>query len=132
MEYIGVFWTNFYLSSIQHGIQCAHTVGKLTEKEPVVRTETLNKWLHRDCTINLRNGGDNESMKELLSFMFLEADDYDWAYFEESEGAMGGMLTCVGVVLPMDVFAPDYEPHFHDTGFEAEIYRKIKGTRLAQ
>ena len=131
MEYIGVFWTNFYLSSIQHGIQCAHTVGMLTSGEPAHKA-SLDQWLHQDCTINLRSGGDNESMKELVNWFEEEANDYDWAFFKESDGAMGGMLTCVGIVVPMEMFAPQYEPAYHDNSFEAELYRKIKGTSLAR
>lgn len=130
MTYIGVFWTNFYLSSIQHGIQSAHVVGKMG-KDPNDKF-AYDQWATNDFVMNVRNGGDHEALQDMKKFFKDSASNYTWSSFYESDGALNGALTCVGIVLPDYVFAPQYEPNYQDTGFEAEVFRLIKSTSLAR
>ena len=62
------FFTNRYLSSIQHGIQTAHCVAELFVKynhevfSNTVQDGQLYSWAENDKTIIVLNGGSNEDL----------------------------------------------------------------------
>jgi hypothetical protein len=97
---------NFYLSSIQQGIQSAHLVHELLLRYMFASTGAAKlafDWAQGHKTIIVLNGGDNEAL--LQARMVLEAQhQYPTAFFRESERSLEGVLTGVGVVLPESVF----------------------------
>lgn len=129
MKYIGVFWTNQYIASIQHGIQSMHVTGKMS-KNPN-DSVAYEQWAQQQFLADVRNGGGHKQLKEFAEFLEEYAYNYTWQYFYESDEALNGSYTAVGIILPMDVFDPKFAPEYNDTSFEAEIYRKIKSTRHA-
>lgn len=133
-------FTNFYLSSIQHGVQTGHCAVDLVTKylsrrgdpdTPKEHIELVSNWATMHKTFIILNGGDLTNM----SGPILEAvknSNYPWATFHEDAG-LGNILTAVGVVLPEYVFdveqCDELVYHTNDqipmlTGKKAWRYRK--------
>lgn len=147
-------WGNFYLSSIQQGIQAGHCWMDMAVKyqwhkcsehlcgEQV--TETFWRWSVRDKVVNVRNGGEQEALRDLLTLFSREDNPYPWCEFREDEG-LNHALTNVSIVVPEHVFAWEpinavyasigYETSMSCenplTEFDKELYNLIQRTRHA-
>lgn len=105
-------FVNFYLSSIQQGIQSAHVVHTLfTKYHHAPRSpagDTLFRWAEDHKTIIVLNGGINDDITNFYLFLnTLENLQYPalpYTYFCEDEKSLGGIMTAVGVVLPSEYF----------------------------
>lgn len=132
MKYIGYFWGNFYMATIQQGIQGMHVVGKMSQNVTDENKESFKRWAGQDFTVQLMNGGDHESLNEFVEFLDIYAPDkYIWSSFYESEGALNQSTSSVGIILPDWVADPSHPPMSYDDSFEADMYRKIKKSRFA-
>lgn len=142
-------FTNFYLSSIQHGVQTGHCAVDLVTKylalrgdpnTPAAHVDMVTEWATKHKTFIILNGGELTNMSGPL----LEAvknSNYPWATFNEDAG-LGNILTAVGVVIPEYIFdvEPCDEVVYQDdsgigmlTGKKAWRYRKsesVLGTEL--
>lgn len=112
-NYRGYFFGNFYLSSIQQGIQAAHVIQEMTKKYEPLRystnaaTEIFRDWCFEDKTMILLNGGMHQSLYEVYSRlleMTNRGTDYPVALFNEERAALNETITCVGIVLPKSVY----------------------------
>jgi hypothetical protein len=111
-EYRLYTFINFYLSSIQQGIQTQHVDREQTNKYRATDgtpVEVLNNWSENHKTTIVLNGGDNASMHDHYNFLLnnplvLGDTTLPFAKFHESESALGGLLTSVAVVLPEQVY----------------------------
>lgn len=101
------FIGNMYLSSIQNGIQAGHCISELFVKyqnsTPTASKDLLD-WATNHKTMILLNGGYNSVVTEFSDFLIAADNPYPWAPFFESEDAMGGMQTVVGIVLPQKIY----------------------------
>jgi hypothetical protein len=103
-------FTNPYLSSISHGIQTAHVVAELFAKTHLYQTQLeLYNWARHHKTIIVLNGGINQQLRELWDMMELCDHSYPYAKFNEDDASLGGVLTCVGIVLPASIYSPNPE-----------------------
>jgi len=99
-------WNNFYLSSIQQGIQALHSTAELFTKykylsgDTVAQHHMLFDWATNHKTVILLNGGDTDALIDLKGFLNSPDNPYPHAFFEESPGALNGCLTSVSIVLP--------------------------------
>jgi hypothetical protein len=104
------FFGNFYLSSIQQGIQALHAVSEMFVKyhpddtfgpQPFKkeRGDTLMDWARYHKTVVLLNGGDADSLMGIKGFLSRIDNPYPHDFFEESVGALNQCLTSVGIVL---------------------------------
>jgi hypothetical protein len=96
---------NYYLSSLQQGLQSAHLVGELFTQYEVGSKEfaMVHDWGKNHKTMVLLNGGNQASLQELFElFGQLKAQGMHlpFAKFHEDEQSLGGALTYVGVVVP--------------------------------
>ena len=102
------FFGNMYLSSIQQGIQAAHVVHELFLKYPGEGTFQTDKilweWAENHKTMVLLNAGYSEEIRYLVDFFNHRDNPYPHASFNESNEALDGALTCVGVVLPEQIY----------------------------
>lgn len=106
--------SNYYLSSIQVGIQAFHCLGEMIIKYPyipcglttqAIAREMLHEWMQNHKTLICVNGGNNQALNEFYALLTREdAGSYPVARFHEDEISMGGMLTCVGIVLPAKIY----------------------------
>lgn len=98
--------SNMYLSSIQHGIQSAHSQMKLFIKysKESTKGEILYDWATNHKTMIVLNGGFLSDMQETLEFFNNPENPYPFSVFYESNEAMGGLLTNIAIVLPEKIY----------------------------
>lgn len=152
-NYRAYFFQNMYLSGIHAGIQSQHTtaemfvkyrwldsgyIGELTSRDES-RTEVLYDWAEEDKTTIVLNGGMSGQLQEIVELLEHKDNPYPWAFFKESEYALNGALTNVGIILPERVynapqpFEDDYIKYCEDnniTDFEDQLIQVLKSKRL--
>lgn len=101
---------NMYLSSIQQGIQAFHCLGEMSMNYTC--DPTFEGWLADHKTLVCLNGGNNKSLTEFYN-LIVDNPLYPVAKFHEDDQSMGGMLTCVGIIVPERIYAANLE----DTAF---------------
>lgn len=127
MIYRAYFWGNFYLSSIQQGIQAGHVIADMSQS--CKTNDDFIQWALDDQVMIVKNGGDNKAIKELVSHFEQYANDYSWDYFSESGDALNYTFTSVGIIVPDYIWNAN-EPYCLE-GFEKGLYEQIKNTRMA-
>ena len=106
---------NFYLSSIQQGIQSAHGQMELFNKycpniyndneiEDCPAIDMLFTWSNKHKTMICLSGGDNNSLLDIKDIICVGENPYPNSYFNESNDALNGVLTNVAIVLPERIF----------------------------
>lgn len=104
-------FNNFYLSGIHAGIQSAHSQTELAikygfnKKQGDPKSEAYEDWAVNHKTMVVLNGGMQQSLAELLTFLDNPDNPYPWAYFCESEEALNNALTNIALVLPYHMYA---------------------------
>lgn len=100
------FFGNMYLSSIQQGIQAAHTIVEMYEKyyDDRPRKDQIYDWAQEHKTMILLNGGYSVALHDLINFFNHRENDFPYAKFNEGEDALDGALTCVGIILPERIY----------------------------
>lgn len=106
---------NFYLSSIQQGIQAAHAQVELFIKYDNKSDQTgdLVDWARNHKTMICLNGGmasDLEAIARGLS-AFEESGfmNFAWSTFSEEDAALNGAMTNVAIILPEKMYVPKLE-----------------------
>lgn len=102
-------FTNFYLSSIQQGIQPGHAAVRLMLAASVgdmPNSDLLYDWADNWETMICLNGGDYSGVKDLHTFFDSTENPYPFMPFAEEIGAIGPMeiMTSVAIVLPAKIF----------------------------
>lgn len=99
------FFVNCYLSQIQRGIQPAHVVGEMALKygtpaldNHLQMAEMFETWLREHKTMVVLNGGPQDRLQYVAGLAENSTYQLPWAYFVESEDALNGALTCVGLI----------------------------------
>jgi len=107
-------FVNFYLSSIQQGVQSFHVLGEMFNKygaddlPSIDHYLRLNDWSRNHKTLIVLNGGANadiedtyyklEELSRSLSFPL------PFAKFNEDSKSLGGIITACGCVLPQEIY----------------------------
>lgn len=102
-----------YLSSIQQGIQTGHAAVDIVRKytasgNPFNANVTLEKtvmvenWADCHKTFVTLNGGNHMSLNNIL--ITVAQSPFPWVCFNEDQDSLNSMLTCVGVILPENVY----------------------------
>lgn len=98
---------NYYLSSIQQGIQAAHAQTTLFRNAISTNNQAqlcvLMQWAARPTTICL-NGGNAESLRALYEDLSDVDHSYPLAAFYEDEASLSGLMTNVAIILPAHVY----------------------------
>lgn len=108
-DYRCYHFTNMYLSTMSHGIQSAHGQTELslefrTNGPKNKKSGMWYKWAKENKTTIVLNAGYNSRMLEIKEFFEREDNPFPWSYFNESEAALGGLLTNVAIVLPKRIY----------------------------
>jgi len=124
------FFTNFYLSSIQKGIQAQHCTADMAVKyrDPQVdlfhnSTEAhahdsqrvmFFEWAAKNKVTIVLNGGSHGDLDCLSSEFEIICErairyrifipPYPFALFREDESSLNNAITCFGVVLPQEIY----------------------------
>jgi hypothetical protein len=110
-------FVNFYLSSIQQGVQTGHAAVDLVRKYNAPKgtpsqlgknCDMVGEWADNHKTFIILNGGNNEML--LNTKEIVKASGLPWVTFSEDEQSLGGILTTVAVVVPEMYFASRFVP----------------------
>lgn len=110
---------NFYLSSIQQGIQTAHLVSDLMAENWETKSPAamrMRRWARDHKTIITLNGGNAAMLEEFLAFLKEHEKDWDFCFtdFHEDEQSLNSAITGIGMVLPECIFNAELDP---ETGY---------------
>ena len=122
-----------YLSSIQQGIQAFHCLGEMVSHRGAEHA-MVDEWLHNHKTLVCLNGGNNASLTEFYN-LICDNPLYPVAKFYEDEQSMGGMLTCVGIIVPEKIYNVKIEDPLtwgDLESWELDIAMKLKRMSLAR
>lgn len=114
---------NYYMSSIQQGIQAAHCqmelfvkyqdtgINSVTNYEPTVteieyqdKVDILYDWAENHKTMICLNGGNMQGLLDIAALMLDSQNYLPWATFYEDEMSLGGILTNVGIIVPACIY----------------------------
>lgn len=103
---------NFYLSSIQQGIQSGHALGEIVNKNIEQPNETektiIKSFLKNDKTWVVLNGGAHDDIVNFYGFLETNKNYFKYrvpfAPFYEDNKSLGGIMTCVGLIVPEQYF----------------------------
>ena len=112
-------FVNFYLSSIQQGVQSFHVCHEMFNKyqdDPSVPSShpsdkayrQLREWSKYHKTLIVLNGGANTDIED--TYYLLEklsknlSIPLPFAKFHEDEKSLGGIMTACGCVLPQEIY----------------------------
>jgi hypothetical protein len=117
-------FVNFYLSSIQQGVQSFHVLGEMVNKYESVSGfsdsnnfepyQILNNWMQNHKTLIVLNGGAYTDIVEkyfkLKNLATMLSFSMPFAQFTEDDKSLGGIMTACGCVLPEEIYnAVDYK-----------------------
>lgn len=156
MEYRCYTFGNMYLSSIQQGIQAAHAVTELFVNQYAgsKNNAPLIEWATHHKTMICLNAGGSQELEEIAMVLGRPDNEFPWAMFIESEEALGGIMTCVAIIIPAYIYDSKPEEFKFDstlniyiindefaygdkigvvlTRYEYELLELIKSKRLAR
>lgn len=101
---------NYYLSSLQQGLQAAHCVADMfmkyqySEDDVPSRKEFLLEWAGLHKTMVLLNGGNSSELHDLYGFLNDYDNPYPYIKFHEDEQSLNCALTYVSIVLPEKIY----------------------------
>lgn len=159
-------FVNYYLSQIQQGIQTAHIVSEImteaNESRRTISTAPLEQfvryseqdlmvlnWAEQYKTIIVCNGGNRESLDEMIELFMSYNNPFPWTNFYEDDQSLSSALTSVGIVLPAEIYDAYYDAdndaYFYDGvnesgrnsafynegSFEYDLLKLVKSKRLA-
>lgn len=103
-------FTHVYMSAIQHGIQSGHLAAQMTANSIDTLDEAnMLAWASVDKTMIVLRGGNSASLAAIAIELsrLASALDLPTDVFREDEQSMEGMLTVVGILVPMDIWQLD-------------------------
>jgi hypothetical protein len=126
-------FVNFYLSSIQQGVQTGHAAVDLVRKYAVYNSgylpsaqaenkiDMVAEWADDNKTFIILNGGNLQTMQGIEEIV--KSSDLPWVSFHEDEQSLGGMLTAVAVILPEFIFnaRPVISRHDEPIQYESSV-----------
>lgn len=152
-EYRLYSFSNYYLSSLQKGLQTAHLVEELNLKYTLTGAigwrslsndfktmyNILQEWGKYHKTIIILNGGNSENLQSIYDNLLQLGNQLSLpvAKFNEDEKSLNNALTCVGIVVPMNLMTyvpPTVTWNSDGSGYkppQIQLQELIKGYGLA-
>ena len=110
------FVNHLYMSPLQWGIQTAHVVSTMSVryKRNTEQHKAYVDWATNDPTVIVCQGGNVKTLMDLAEVLETLANELNlgFAKFHEDEQSLGGVITCVGVLVPdslFDVYLEEFE-----------------------
>jgi hypothetical protein len=111
---------NYYLSSIQQGIQAAHAITNMfvkykTDSDHIdYYEEALFDWAQNDRTMVCLNGGNSEELSKIENFLKNCEGSYSveplssciipWSSFNEDKQSLNNALTSIACIVPESLY----------------------------
>ena len=98
------FLNHVYLSETQYGVQALHATSRMFLKyalyQPQVQEakDILHTWAKDYETVVFLQGGYQKHLQEIFAFLDQNDHPYPYVSFCESEEALNGAMTCVGII----------------------------------
>jgi hypothetical protein len=102
--------------------------------------EILYDWANNHKTTIILNGGYANNLWRLFAILANISNPYPWASFNESDEALNGCITSVGIILPKKVYEgaryvnstrmDTYSRLRNITDFELEIMKELSQCNL--
>lgn len=92
-----------YMSQLQLGLQTAHCVAEMSYRHPE-HTSMYSIWAEHHKTMVILNGGNCADLEDLYNFLNDLDNPYPFAKFHEDKASLNEAITCVGIVLPEEVY----------------------------
>lgn len=130
------FFQNMYLQGIHAGIQSAHTLATMFTtytSESREKYEMLHEWANSYETIVVLNGGNSGNLHWIADLLSCSDNYMPWACFCESEDALNGALTNIGIIVPEKYWKTkikDLENTDCYTSWELEFMEVLQSCRL--
>lgn len=129
-------FTNFYLSSMQKGIQAGHCAVDVVRA--FSSTKAVREWADKDKTMIVLNGGEQTELLKLFDQLteLNKSNKLPLGLFKEDMG-LNCAVTCVGIIVPERIYAPDMlfytMNNFHRdlTATEVELWAILRSRPLA-
>lgn len=115
-----------YLKEIQYGLQTAHAVAELYNKNTSPcyshEYEILDDWARHHKTIIILNGGDCQDLQEIYDFIHKNRNalKLPYAKFHEDERSLNKALTSVAIVVPPEIY--DVKKIFETSDYIGDEY----------
>jgi len=136
-----------YLNDKQHGIQTTHAMCELTLKykcDVTIKDKLFWEWISKHKTICLLDAKNYRGLLNLVDMFDTVENPYPWGTFNEDYDSLGGLMTCVSIVLPERIYGrtkelPDCSANgvrvlLREEGYtewEIELMLKLPTYRLA-
>lgn len=109
VEYRFYGFGNYYLSSLQQGLQAGHAITELFVNHKVTSSKykQVQEWGANHKTMVLLKGGNSADLANLYEFfqdLEKQGMPYPFTKFHEDEVSLGGALTYVGAVFPNEIY----------------------------
>jgi hypothetical protein len=98
------FFGNFYLSSIQQGIQAGHVIGEMSIQAEHELESQYRDWAINHKTMILLNGGMASNLHDIVALFDRNDNPYCHECFREEEAALEGSITSVGIIIPEKIY----------------------------
>ena len=102
------YFCNFYLSSIQQGIQASHCTAEMFVKysKPSVAKTKLYNWAKKDKVMIVLNGGNCANLQSIYDSLtsIAKRTSIPLAKFSEDTTSLNNALTCVGIVVEPKIY----------------------------
>lgn len=100
---------NYYLSSLQQGLQAGHAAVDLYVKYHLAEQQNSQQVMYADWAANhktmvLLNGGNSADLQDLFNFLNTDENPYPFVKFHEDEVSLNNALTYVGMILPPKIY----------------------------
>jgi hypothetical protein len=95
------------MSQIQYGIQSAHLVGDLSvkyENPNNFLTQVYKEWARKDKTMIILSAVNLQGLKDVYESLSQFDSEFPVGCFHEDEESLGGLLTCVGIIVPETIY----------------------------
>ena len=99
-------FSNYYLSSLQQGLQTAHLVANLFCQNSGGTSHRLDEWARWHKTIVILNGGNSANISAIshqLSTLGAQLGLPNASFCEDIE-SLNGAITVTGIVVPSNVY----------------------------
>lgn len=126
---------NYYLSSLQQGLQAGHVVGEFMGMLELdsIQFKIAREWARNHKVMILKNGGNSASLQSIFEkFQEFEKQGMTLPYmkFHEDEQSLGGALTYTGIVVPEHIYSQNPEACTLQ-GWELELFQLCASFPLA-
>lgn len=135
---------NYYLSSLQQGLQAGHCVAELFVKyvNDKQKLKTVFDWAKDHKTKVLLNGGNSGSLANIHGFfesLVEKGMDLPFVKFHEDEESLNGALTYVAMIVPQEIYEMSFEikektymGNYSDDSWQYQLAQRMTMYELAK